>query len=343
MEILLSIIVPVYNVEKYLDKCITSILNQSFTNFEVILIDDCSTDNSREICKKYEKIDSRVKVIYSEKNLGQSEARNKGLDLAKGKYIGFVDSDDSIHQNMYKDLIFEMEKGYDLVVCGREVKDENKVVSKMKVKDESFDFKIDKSKKYSYLCQEFLFPHTVVVYNKIYSAKVIKKLNLRFQDLKKIGTEDTLFNYIYILNINSIKSISKEYYTQLAREGSTMRKYNPGYLERFSNLITEIANYDKGKKLDVVKIIICIYFLQRYIKYLKNYSSLKDYQNNLKTELEFLNKNENFKKIVRQIIFRNFYTKELKKKGYTFKGIIFIKVLYLSIYLKIDKLIFKLL
>ncbi len=89
----ISIIVPVYNVEKYLKECIESILSQTYKNIEIILIDDGSTDNSGKICDEYLKKDSRVKVIHKE-NGGLSDARNTGIEIASGKYIGFVDSDD---------------------------------------------------------------------------------------------------------------------------------------------------------------------------------------------------------------------------------------------------------
>lgn len=94
----ISIIVPVYNVEKYLRKCIDSILNQTFKDFELILIDDGSTDESGKICDEYNLKDNRIKVIHKE-NGGLSSARNAGLDIAQGEYIGFVDSDDWIESD----------------------------------------------------------------------------------------------------------------------------------------------------------------------------------------------------------------------------------------------------
>ena len=99
----ISIIVPVYKVEKYLDRCITSILNQTFTDFELILVDDGSPDRCGEICEKYAKEDVRIKVIHKS-NGGMSDARNRGLDEAKGNFIGFVDSDDYIAPDMYEYL-----------------------------------------------------------------------------------------------------------------------------------------------------------------------------------------------------------------------------------------------
>ena len=105
----LSIIVPVYNVEMYLHKCIDSILAQSFTDYELILVNDGSTDRSPEICDKYAQLDTRIRVIHKS-NGGTSETRNVGLDNARGEYIGFIDSDDYIHPQMYELLIHAVEK-----------------------------------------------------------------------------------------------------------------------------------------------------------------------------------------------------------------------------------------
>lgn len=119
MQPLISVIVPVYNTEKYLDKCMQSILGQTYGNLEIILIDDGSTDGSSEKCDSYAKVDSRVRVIHK-KNGGQSSARNVGLDICKGKYISFVDSDDWIEPDMYSFLYKQLET-FDmrLAVCGR--------------------------------------------------------------------------------------------------------------------------------------------------------------------------------------------------------------------------------
>lgn len=100
---LISIIVPVYNMEKYIDKCINSIINQTYKNIEIIIVDDGSTDKSNKMIDKYKKIDKRIKV-YHKKNGGLSDARNYGLEKATGEYIGFVDSDDYIENNMYEIL-----------------------------------------------------------------------------------------------------------------------------------------------------------------------------------------------------------------------------------------------
>ena len=109
MQPLISIIVPVYKVEPYLRRCVDSILNQTYRNLEVILVDDGSPDNCGSICDAYAKQDSRVKVIHKE-NGGLSSARNAGLDVMSGAYVGFVDSDDWIEPHMYESLLKLMEK-----------------------------------------------------------------------------------------------------------------------------------------------------------------------------------------------------------------------------------------
>ena len=114
----LSIVVPVYKVEKYLSKCIDSILSQTFTDFELILVDDGSPDHCGEICDKYADKDERIKVIH-QKNKGVSAARNAALDLAEGTYLGFVDSDDWIEPDMFQSMVeFADEKKADIVICG---------------------------------------------------------------------------------------------------------------------------------------------------------------------------------------------------------------------------------
>ena len=114
---LVSVIVPVYNTSRYLDECIQSILSQSYTRLELILIDDGSTDNSLAICQRYESLDDRV-VVISKKNSGVSSARNIGINSAKGEYILFVDSDDSICENMISIMLEKFEPEIELVMCG---------------------------------------------------------------------------------------------------------------------------------------------------------------------------------------------------------------------------------
>lgn len=126
---MISVIVPVYNVNKYLRKCIDSIINQTYTDLEIILIDDGSTDGSEKICDEYLLADNRVSVIHKE-NGGLSDARNAGIDVAKGEYLSFIDSDDYIHTSMYEILLSNLEsKQADIsVVTVKRIKENDEVV-----------------------------------------------------------------------------------------------------------------------------------------------------------------------------------------------------------------------
>lgn len=126
---LISIIIPVYNVERYLRECIDSIIAQTYKNLEIILVDDGSSDKSGEICDEYSKKDSRIKVIYK-KNGGLSDARNVALDIAKGDYIGFIDSDDYIEKDMFQ-ILYNLAEEYNAEISSISFYKmlENKVIS----------------------------------------------------------------------------------------------------------------------------------------------------------------------------------------------------------------------
>ena len=111
---LISIIIPVYKVEKYLEKCIQSVINQTYENLQIILVDDGSPDNCGKICDEYAQKDHRIEVIHKS-NGGLSDARNKGLEIAKGEYIGFIDSDDYIESDMYE-VLYNLLKQYNAYV-----------------------------------------------------------------------------------------------------------------------------------------------------------------------------------------------------------------------------------
>ena len=114
----ISIIVPIYNVKKYIQQCVESLINQTYKNLEIILIDDGSTDGCGELCDEFGKKDQRIHVIHKQ-NGGLSDARNKGIDVASGDYIGFVDSDDWISHNMYEKMLSSLKSvNADIAVCG---------------------------------------------------------------------------------------------------------------------------------------------------------------------------------------------------------------------------------
>ena len=163
----LSIIVPVYQVEAYLPKCIDSIINQTFTDLELILVDDGSTDGCPQLCDEYKQKDSRIKVIHKE-NGGLSDARNKGIEIAVGKYLGFVDSDDWIELGMYEVLMSDAIKhDADISCCGFNVVKNN--ISK------PYNHSI---KKYSVFRGNEVFPNLYTEFsacNKIYKKELFDK------------------------------------------------------------------------------------------------------------------------------------------------------------------------
>lgn len=210
----LSIIVPIYNVEKYLSKCIESILNQSYINFELILINDGSPDNSSQICDEYAKKDDRIIVIHKA-NGGVSSARNAGIDIATGKYIGFVDPDDYIENNMYELMVNKIEKyKSDIAICGYDYINENYTIERHYhiQQDEILTQK-------QFMSMQFDMPPTIRhgVVNKLFIAKTLKKI--RFPEGIN-SSEDVYVLAEYAKFIKKAVFIHKPLYKNLVRSGS---------------------------------------------------------------------------------------------------------------------------
>lgn len=219
---IISVIVPVYNVSEYLPKCIESILEQSFVDYELLLIDDGSTDDSGEICDQYALKDSRIKVFHQE-NKRLSGARNTGMDSARGKWIAFIDSDDWILKDYLKDLYAEVE--------GEEVTDILVVQGHTKYKNgemtDTFAFEekrvnnkelMDVFNKYNLHCYGY-------AWAKLYSNSVIQSLHMRF-DTKVNYCEDLLFMSEYLNHVSCVKFSSKVNYIYLLRPSGLSNKYN---------------------------------------------------------------------------------------------------------------------
>ncbi len=182
MKELISVVVPIYNVEKYLDRCVKSILEQTYTNLEVILVDDESPDNCPAMCEEYAKNDARVKVIH-QKNKGLSGARNAGIDIAKGEYIAFVDSDDYI-TNDFIEVLYNA-----CIVTGSEIAQcKYQYVEGNPVDDTKDCFGKETQEKstgglYSYTGKEMISnmyipdgAYFVVAWNKLYKASIFKEI-----------------------------------------------------------------------------------------------------------------------------------------------------------------------
>lgn len=214
MEDLISIIVPVYNVEKYLDRCMESIVNQTYQNLEILLIDDGSTDNSGQKCDEWAKKDSRIKVIHKE-NGGVSSARNIGLEEATGKYIGFVDSDDYIDENMYEIMHKEIKKEkINFVICDVHIVSSNNEMNNIETNEYEFEI-INKIQ-----VLEKFYPYTGQIWRCLFIRQKLK--DIKFNTAMYIA-EDLNFICNYILNCedNSMFiTIRKKLYYYAIRENS---------------------------------------------------------------------------------------------------------------------------
>lgn len=217
---MISIIVPVYNTEKYLRRCIDSVLNGTYKDFELILVNDGSVDNSGKICNEYSLKDNRIKVVHL-KNTGVSNARNVGLELAKGDYIGFLDSDDFIKENMYEFLLTELlDKNVDISGCFFNFLNlENRLVCKITEEEKQFA-KVYNGKEFCELLYSKSYFNVlfVSVWNKLYRKEVFK--NIRFEQSyaedeqimvklvldKTISISDKML-YIYTQNLSSLTNL----------------------------------------------------------------------------------------------------------------------------------------
>lgn len=208
---MISVIVPIYNVEDYLSKCIESLINQTYSKLEIILVDDGSPDNCPKICDKYAEADNRIKVIHKP-NGGLSDARNAGLDIATGEYIGFIDSDDYIDEHMYEDMLFAIEKDdADLCICGYDrVDDDGEIKSSAHYKNAL----LSQKEAYEMLVQGNVY--FIISCNKLYKREIFD--NLRF----KIGRthEDEFIMHHAYGECTKIVTLENSYYNYLMRDSS---------------------------------------------------------------------------------------------------------------------------
>ena len=207
---IVSIIIPVYNAEKYINNCINSVLGQTYKNIELILVDDGSTDSSGFICDEYAKKDYRVRVIHQE-NFGPSVARNTGIIVARGTYIQFVDSDDSLESNMIYKLVDAMKNNVQLTICGYKSIKKNK---RKTIIQENNPF-IQGIYQYNEFIEHLgeLYKDSLInsPCNKLYVSEIIKKYKIYFIEDLKMG-EDLLFNLNYIKVCKYISIINDSLY-----------------------------------------------------------------------------------------------------------------------------------
>ena len=247
---LISIIVPVYNVEKYIDRCMTTLLGQTYKNIEVILVDDGSPDGCPKLCDEYAKKDSRVKVVHKE-NGGLGLARNSGLDIATGEYIAFVDSDDYVTEDMCEKLMSAAMKYNADIVYGGIFYDENGVIKRRPGVQQPVIWKDDAVK-------EFLLDliamkpeekqDTIIevsVWKAIFRRKIFDDHNIRFASEREFISEDIIFNIDYISKACSIILIPDPVYYYCKNPNSLSKSFRVDRFER-----TKIMYFEIKRKLE---------------------------------------------------------------------------------------------
>lgn len=224
-EDLVSVIIPIYNASNYLSNTIECILNQTYKNLELILLNDGSTDNSLFICNEYSAQDHRI-IVIDKPNSGQGDTRNKGIEVASGKYIYFADSDDLMDLKLIETAVRGIEDN-DLYVFNYYHSYVRKDGGRTNQKERDFlegDYKIGSDKeRLKFISNNFLnYGCGFEVWNRLYRADIIKNRNIRFPVFKPVIAEDVCFNLFYLMHINKLKVTNERLYYYLYRSDSSM-------------------------------------------------------------------------------------------------------------------------
>lgn len=233
-----SIVIPIYNAEKYLERCVTSCLEQSLREIQIILVNDGSQDASLKLCRKFEKMDSRILVI-DKQNTGVSSTRNKGLEYAEGTYVLFVDADDHLASDMCEILVNSMQEGVDLSVCGyyRETSTEKTLQSSNKKAIYHENQKLDALR--AMKDDNLLF----VCWNKLFRRELITE---QFLEDMTFG-EDCVFNMNYIKGCRGICVLPYAgYYYNVDNEASAMKRYHKNMLNMCYKEYESICSIQTG-------------------------------------------------------------------------------------------------
>lgn len=331
-----SVIIPVYNCEKYIERCLDSVINQTLNDIEIICVDDCSTDNSLEILKKYAKNDSRVKVLALKENKKQGYARNQALKIAKGKYIGFVDSDDEIELNYYEKLYNKAKETKSDITCANIVivKPDKEVRATWLREGDNDGRKLVTM--YEKLKRVYENSSTSPCKH-IYRAELLESNNIKFSE--GCFHEDQLFNIkaYYYANQVILEDENSPTYKYFSREGSTtkLNPKSPRYKKFFFDqlfVIKEIINFIDFKKIDNETRAELLKDFEQIVTNLSNRINeryligLLSKAIKLKLNNEFVkNLKKNRKKLLFQQIFsvKNEYRENKKYKVITILGIKF--------------------
>lgn len=273
----ISVIVPVFNVEKYLEQCLNSIVGQSYENLEIIIVNDGSTDGSGEICEKFAAIDSRISLIH-QINGGVSVARNTGIEKASGDYITFVDSDDWLEKEMYTKMMSKTEKFHllDMVMCDTIlVKNDTNIKSTGFIRSGSYSKSQIISELYPTLLvtEDFGKIPIVSVWNCLIRRSILIKNNIRFEPSLKYS-EDYLFMAKLMINVNSFfyfKGIFSYHYRQYPESRSKLlqKDWWPSLVslnKKLRELLENSAEFDFTRQLKLQLIHSALFLSSAIIK-----------------------------------------------------------------------------
>lgn len=249
---LITVIIPVYNVEPYIDRCMKSVLNQTYRDLEIIVVDDKSTDRSRELCSGYTS-DPRVSVIFHEENKGLSGARNSGLSAAHGQYVVFIDSDDYIEASMIENLhtcliqtnADTVVGGFKNIIGSRVETRENKLAGIVFDTQEDIINKVLKRM----LASDGVDSIEMSVWKVLFSMDIIRSHNLRFPDRKYL-CEDIIFDFDYYPLAQKVAMCADTGYCYCLNEASLSQMYQEKKEERIAFQAAEMAIRAKALNLD---------------------------------------------------------------------------------------------
>lgn len=258
-EVKVSIIIPVYNSEKYLKECIESVINQNYSDMELILVDDGSSDNSYSICSKYKNEYPNISLFH-QKNQGVSVARNLGLKYAKGKYIFFLDSDDLMIDNLLHSINEYLDNNYDMLIGNMVNWDSKKNISyiendvtKVSPKELTDIYKFCEF----YAIKNYQIPWAP--YQSFWKRKIIVDNDLSFDKAIKVG-EDCDFYFRYINYVKKFKIVKYPFVKyRIDSENSLMK------IQNYSSIISQLIVFDKMCKLFTKKTILLTYFANRFV------------------------------------------------------------------------------
>lgn len=264
MEPLISVIMPVFNSENVVERAIRSVLKQTYQSWELLIVDDCSTDHTVEVIKRWIDKDSRIRLFCQEKNYGPGAAKNRGLLCAKGDYITFCDADDWIDREAFQILVDNTEGKYDTVISGfyRDIKDQDgKLLERTIVKMDAFTCanKIDVLKSIIELDQNRLFSYAV---NKLFKRKIIEKNKVFFSN-KKFG-EDFDFNIDFFCHVDNMKVIDQGFYHYVKQNRESLtERYIPDFyeinkerFEKISDLMIDNGCYTKTVRQKIMSLYV---------------------------------------------------------------------------------------